>query len=151
MTIRVCFHSCQNLVGGCPSNPDSDSPDSLLWTRHSWWATGWNWAWGSSWRQIMDWLVSMATCCLHKRQPVSRYARKFQHIYTRKNSCMKSFMKLQKKRENIFAHMTTNRQTRLAINGLIEDTEQCFEQTKKITHGRFVRSLHFWFRLVVCL
>ena len=28
-------------------------------------------------------------------------------------------------------HMTTNRQTRLAINGLIEDTEQCFEQTKK--------------------
>ena len=56
-----------------------------------------------------------------------------------------------KKRENIFAHMTTNRQTRLAINGLIEDTEQCVEHTKKITHGRFVRSLHFWFRLVVCL
>ena len=43
-----------------------------------------------------------------------------------------------KKRENIFAHMTTNRQTRLAINGLIEDTEQFFEQTKKKPHERFV-------------
>ena len=94
--------------GDCPSNPypvpGSDGPESLLRTRHSWWATGWNWAWGSSWRQIMDWLVSMATCCLHKRQPVSRYARKFQHIYTRKNSCMKSFMKLQKKGKYFCTH-----------------------------------------------
>ena len=52
-----------------------------------------------------------------------------------------------KKRENIFAHMTTNRQTRLAINGLIEDTGQCFEQTKKWK----ICSLHFWLRLVVRL
>ena len=55
------------------------------------------------------------------------------------------------KRENIFAHMTTNRQTRLAINGLIEDTEQCFEQTKQKNNSWKICSLHFWFSLVVRL